>query len=61
MPGLILAGIQIMAANQSHKLLRMHLMAVTARGSLLWHRPMGAAIGSDLFLLWKFGRQQIPV
>ena len=41
---------QLMTTDQAHKFLRMHFMAVTITGILLWHRARSAAI-DHVFLL----------
>lgn len=44
-------GIQIVTADQLHKFLRMHLMAVRAGSILLWHGAGSPAVVDDIDFL----------
>ena len=61
MRAFMFAGICIVAADQLHEFLRMHLMAVRAAGILLRHWARSAAVGDLMFLVRKFGRHPAHV
>jgi CHRD domain len=57
----MLPCILIVTADQLHKFLRMHFMAVRTGGILLWHRAWGTPVGDHMLFLRKFGRRRIRV